>query len=255
MPSVMPSEMSTFRACLLTLVATTALDAQSAPAQARGEPLPLQQAISFDVSAALDDRWRLTVEPLVIGRFTIGLSGSRTTVVDRPTQPDIYRTIATRRVDLSLAPCDPRFPCYPMPSDEPTYRASSLALHVRWYPAALSRDGERQRFAVYIGEFLSREDRRISWPQWIFPPYDAPGAPPDSIVIVIPRPQLPGPSWVQRLRGWEPGVELGARMMMGRRVLIDVGGTIRVATLDDPLSRRRPGQTDARLVLALGFGW
>lgn len=245
------------RVALLTLVTTTALDAQSAPSRARGAPLPLVQAVSIDVSAALDERWRLTVEPLVIGRFTLGLSGSRTTEIDQRTSPVIYETYAGGvMLDPRFAPpCLPYSQCDPVPSGEPTYRASSLALHVRWYPAALSRDGERQRFAVYIGEFLSREERRITWPQWISPPYYPPGLPPDSIVIVIPRPQFPGPSWVQRLRGWEPGAEIGARLMMGRHFLIDVGGTVRIATLDDPFSRRRPGQTDTRLVLAIGFGW
>ncbi len=248
MPSVTPS----FRTCLLTLATTTVLCAQSAQAQARGAPLPLRQALSFDLSAALDDRWRLTVEPLVIGRFTLGLSGSHTSETDRPEQPLLYRSFAEPARDLPFAPCLPEYSsCFPIPSGEPTYRASSLALHARWYPAALSRDGERQSFAVYIGEFLSYEKRRISYPQWITPPY----YPTDSLIIVIPRPPTPGPAMVQRLSGWEPGAEIGARVMMGRHVLIDVGGMVRVTTLDDPLARRRPGKTDTRFVVAVGIGW
>ena len=243
--------MPPFRVCLL-LVAATVLGAQSVPAQAHGEPLPLKQAISFDVSAALDDRWRLTVEPLVIGRFTIGLSGSRSTEVDRASQSVRNESYPTRRVALSFAPCLPSIPCYPIPSGEPTYRASSLALHVRWYPAALSRDRDRQQFAVYIGQFLSHEERRISQPQWIYPQYTPPF---DSLGIYPPMAPSFGPSWVQRLRGWEPGAEIGARLMMGRHLLIDTGVTVRIVTLDDPLARRRPGQTDARFVLAIGFGW
>ena len=198
--------MSPFRLCLLTLVVARALAAQSTPAQARREPLPLRQTVSVDLSAALDGRWRLIIEPLVIGRFTLGLSGSHTTAVDRPSLPIIYETFGARPSDLSFAPCLPAYgPCDPFPTSEPTYRASSLALHARWYPAALSRDGDRQAFAVYIGEFLSYEKRRISWPQWISPPY----YPTDSLIIVIPRPPTPGPEWVQRLRGWEPGARPG----------------------------------------------
>ena len=244
--------MSPFRSCLLTLAITSALAARSAPSQTRREPLPLRQTLSFDLSAALDGRWRLIVEPLVIGRFTLGLSGSHTSEVDRPSQPVIYETLAARPSERSFDPCLPAYcPSYPFPSAEPTYRASSLAFHARWYPPALSRNGDRQAFAVYVGEFLSYEKRRISWPQWISSPYD----PTDSLIIVIPRPPTPGPEWVQRLRGWEPGAEIGARVMMGRHVLLDVGGTVRVATLEDPLARRRPGRTDARFVVALGIGW
>lgn len=245
--------MSSVRVCLLSLTIATALGARSTPAQPRPAPLPLKQAVSFDLSAALDDRWRVIVEPLVIGRFTLGLSASYTTAIDRPSQPIIYESFGTTAPDRSFAPCFPGYgPCGPLPGSDPTYRASGLALHARWYPEALSRDGDRQAFAVYIGEFVSYEKRRISWPQWIYPPYYPPG---DSLVIVIPGPPTPVPSLVQHLRGWEPGAELGARVMMGRHVLIDVGGTVRVATLDDPLARRRPGKTDARFVVAIGVGW
>ncbi|MCE9602572.1 MAG: hypothetical protein K8S21_10245 [Gemmatimonadetes bacterium] len=245
--------MSCVRVVVLSLVVGTALGAQSAPSVPRRAPLPLKQSLSFDLTAALDDRWRLAVEPLVIGRFTLGLSAAHTTEVDRPSQPVIYETFATRPMDLSFAPCLPLYgPCGPFPDGEPSYRASSLALHARWYPAVLSRDGDRQAFAVYIGEFLSYEKRRVSWPQWIYPPYYPPT---DSLIIVIPGPPSPGPTVVQHLRGWEPGAEIGARVMMGRHVLIDVGGTVRVATLDDPLSRQRPGRTDARFVVAIGIGW
>lgn len=242
--------MSFVRVSLLTVLTATALAAQSAPLPARREPSSLLQTFTFDISAALDERWRLAVEPLVFGRFTLGLSGSRTTQVDRPTPQIYYATPITRPVDLSFAPCCPVCDCFPSPDGEQGYRASSLSLNARWYPAALARDGERQRFAVYVGEFMSYEQRRISWPQWIYPPW-----PQDSLGIYTPgRPAL-GPSSVQRLRGWEPGAEVGARVMMGQRVLIDVGGMVRVATLDDPLSRRRPGDTDARLVIAIGIGW
>lgn len=242
--------MSFFRIALLTAVSAPALAAQSGSPPARRDASPLLQTLTFDVSAALDERWRLTVEPLVFGRFTLGLSGSRTTQVDRPTPPVYYAMPIARRADLSIAPCCPVCDCYPSPDGEQSYRASSLSLHARWYPAALARDGERQRFAVYVGEFLSYEQRRISWPQWIYPPW-----PQDSLGIYTPGRPTPGTSFVQRLHGWEPGAEVGARLMMGRRVLIDVGGIVRVATLDDPLSRRRPGETDARLVMAIGIGW
>jgi len=194
----------------------------------------------------------VAVEALVIGRFTLGLSGSHTTEVDRSSPSIIYETFGRRTANLSLAPCPPCYgPSDPFASGEPTYRASSLALHARWYPAALSRDGDRQAFAVYIGEFLSYEKRRIAWPQWSITPY----VPADSFAMIPPWPPISGPAWVQHLRGWEPGAEIGARVMMGRHVLIDVGGTIRVTTLEDPLARRRPGGTDARFVVAIGVSW
>ncbi len=246
--------MSWFRFVVLTLIPTTALAAQGAPSAMRREPLPLRQTLSFDLNAALDARWRLSVEPLVIGRLTVGLSASSTAVVDQPAPERSYALLSARETDLSLAPCAYGGPCYPYPTSEPTYRASSLSLHTRWYPTGLSRDGERQQFAVYIGEFLSYEERRISWPQWLEAPYPLPA---DSLGgSGLPwSPPSPGPSWVERLHGLEPGAEIGARLMMGQRVFIEVGGMVRIVTVDDPLSRRRPGDSDARLQLAIGFGW
>jgi len=247
--------MTPFRIALMTCVATcvvsAAIGAQSAPSSSPRTPMPLRQTLTVDLGAALDERWRLTVEPLVLGRFTLGLSGSRTTEAVQSVPQILY---SVTRLD-PFAPCLPGGQCYPFPTGAPTYRASSLALHARWYPAALSRAGDRQGFAVYVGEFLSREERRISWPEWISPPYSPF---PDTLLIPgIPRPIAPwiGPAWVQQLRGWEPGAELGARVMMGNRVLIDVGGEVRVATLDDPFARRRPGRTDARFAVAIGIGW
>ena len=54
--------MSFFRLSLLTAATATALNAQSASPHARGESSPLLQTLTFGVSDALDERWRLTVD-------------------------------------------------------------------------------------------------------------------------------------------------------------------------------------------------
>ena len=257
-----------FRQAILSVLTSGSLLAQLAVPEPRREPLPVLQTISVDLGAAMQERWRLAVEPLVFGRFTIGLAGSFTTTPDGEgwrSPPIVYYETFAPTPPCSIV--DPYY-CQPFPEGKSSYRAWSITAHARWYPAALSFDRERQRVGVYIGEFLGYQQRRISGSQLIYAPYYPPedsvftptggGALPYPYPYPGPYPYpypTPGPRWIERLHGWEPGAEVGARLMMGKRVLVDVGGSLRMVAIDDPYSRLRPGAADTRFVLAVGIGW
>lgn len=230
--------------------------------------LPVAHTVAVDLRAALDQRWRLAIEPLVFGRFSLGLSGAFTTTADEEPfapMPLLEGFVGTRQM---FAPCLPDGYCPPVMMERQSYRATTLSLHTRWYPAFLSRRGDDQGYAVYLGEFLSLQDRRMRWPSYIQPPIGYPDQPvpmtaPDSSIIIpdpypypypYPRP-YPVPSSAQRLRRIEPGAELGVRVMLGRRMLLDVGGIVRFVRIDDPMSARRPGDVESRLVTLLGVTW
>jgi hypothetical protein len=61
--------------------------------------------------------------------------------------------------------------------------------------------------------------------------------------------------YTQILHGWEPGVEFGVRLLPMRRMVMDVGGRFRLATIEDYRSGTRAGGVDSRLVVAVGVGW
>jgi len=68
------------------------------------------------------------------------------------------------------------------------------------------------------------------------------------------------PSWWlyyadQRLDGWEPGIEVGARIAPLPHVFIDVGGWWKLVRIEDPMQRKQPGDVESKLVVAVGIGW
>jgi hypothetical protein len=251
--------MRSVRPALLGLLVAGALSAQqpSRPSTPR-QPLPVMQTVTFDVAGALQQRWRLNLEPLVFGRFTVGLAASYTTHA-----PDNWtgQPVPVLEGTWVLPPC--AYPgCLgpPIAANSPPYRAWSFELSGRWYPAVLSIGSARQAVGLYIGEFVGYHRREITWRPiyYVYPPLatDTVLPQPDTLPGPgpVPYPQ-PGPPWTQRLRGWEPGVEAGVRVVTARHVVIDVGGWFKLATLDDPLASVRPGHVDARLVVAVGAGW
>jgi hypothetical protein len=253
--------MRVLRLTLLSLLVAGTLVAQAPRRYADREPLPLLQTVTFDAAAALQERWRVAMEPLIFGRFTVGLSGTFTTEPDLEWPPPW--PIPLMEAGSPTIPCYIDY-CPPYLGDAPRYRAWSMNLHARWYPAALSLGGDRQRVGVYVGEFLGYHERRITWRQTAYRTQYPPYTPVDTVIPppdTLPQPYdpypypIPGYSWVQKLRGWEPGAEAGVRVMMGRHVVIDVGGWFRLATIEDPLSTTRPGDVDARFVAAVGIGW
>jgi hypothetical protein len=262
---------------LLSAIAPEAA-AQGRGPRLRGSPVildtPVPRSVSLDLGAALDERWRLQLEPIVLGRVTIGVSGQWTTAPDRDQSGGVVTPLALALPPDGDAPCTSEicttgWPGYDPGEQRVRYRAAAASLHVRWYPELLSVGDEGRSAQLYIGEYIGYHRRRItttSWYGWggVEPPIGGPGVPepgrPDSAVAppVIPPVLPPYPTqsrWTQHLRGWEPGIELGVRGQLGPRLLMDLGFSTRLVTIDDPLSARRPGQTDTRLVVGVGFGW
>ncbi len=234
-------------AAVLAAAAAVPLAAQAPrPATTRS---PMLQSATFDVVAAFDERWRMQLEPLVFGRFSIGLSGSYTTQHDGFGYP--YPLPAQD-------PCPVNVLCttggY---GNGPPYRAWSVDLSARWYPAALSLGGRRQAVAVYLGEFVGYHRRQYDGPVYYGScPVCASPQPADTLTNPPPPGSpLPYGGLTRTITGLEPGLEAGLRVLPARHVVIDVGGRFRLATLEDPMQRLRPGDMDSRLVVAVGVGW
>lgn len=275
--------MRAFRPTLFSLFLATSLAAQTPTRQ--GAPTPPaavtpRQTLSFDVAALVDDRARVGLEPLVFGRWTIGLGASYTRTAPEegfpypvPLRDFGQRDVVTETtgptvVVIQRPPCILGYPCpdtYPF--ERPKYRAWSLDLSARYYPPALSFSGPQQRLMVYVGEFIGYHRRRVEQNLIYYYgcPYceSPPPLPPDSLLTpppdsgYYPPIYIPPPvsRFTQNLRGWEPGVEIGVRLIPASPVFIDVGGWFKLVTVDDPMQRIRPGDVDSRLVVAVGIGW
>lgn len=235
---------------LLALPLASALAAQTpapSPASPARLPAPVLQTATFDVAAAFQQHYRAMIEPLVFGRFAIGLSGEYTTEPEGEVYAILYPSCPVNMLCGGSTA-----------SDGSEYRAWSFNLHARWYPAALSFGGERQAAALYVGEFIGYHERRTSQPIYYGCPncYYPPPQPPDTTIYNPPIPPPGGNSvYTQVLRGWEPGVEFGVRLLPMRHVVMDIGGRFRLATIEDYRSGTRPGGVDSRLVVAVGVGW
>jgi hypothetical protein len=257
--------MRAIRLAFLTFVVAGSLAAQEPVPRAPRTPAPMMQAVTLDGTALLlDEQWRVVLEPFVIGRFTIGLTGSYTTKPEQ--EPSYYypypMPLAETQVWEPPYPCYPGGPCPSYPSI--TYKAWSLGLSARWYPASLSIGGERQQVGVYIGEFISYHKRELNyWPVYYRGPDDPMPLdtvlPPDTTVYPYPDPYpYPYPTepwWTETLKGWEPGLELGVRLTARPHIVFDVGGWVRFVSIQDPTSSTKPGDLDARFVLGVGIGW
>jgi hypothetical protein len=235
------------------IAGTLAAEAPAASQSAR-VPAPVLQTATLDIASAFHQHYRAMIEPLVFGRFAIGLSGEYTT------QPEA----SGYDVTMFAVDCAADVRCGGVTSfDGSGYRAWSFNLHARWYPGALSFSGQRQSVSVYLGEFIGFHERRTNQ-QIYYGCYGCVTEPPrtDSSIVVQPQPYpYPDPypggssSFWQVVRGWEPGAEFGVRVLPMRHVVLDVGGRVRLARLEDYQSGTRPGGIDTRLVVAIGVGW
>jgi hypothetical protein len=236
--------MRSLRLAILPLLVAASLAAQApAPSNAPATPAAAvapDRTAFFDVAALIGSRERFGLEPLVFGRWTVGLvaahshSGASAPVLTAPIGiPD------------AVMPC-PSFGCGPQyPAGWSSYNAWSLDFAARYYPAALTSSDARRRFMVYVGEFVGYQWRtinRISYAYPLFAPCPAPGCT-DPV------------NETQRLSGWEPGAEIGMRLRPLEPLFIDVGGWFKLVRLNDPTQRLRPGDLDSRLVVAVGVGW
>jgi hypothetical protein len=247
---------------ILPLLVAASLAAQTPPASsANATPVAVlspRRTAFFDVAALVDNRQRFGLEPLVFGRWTVGLVGAHTRTTTS-TQVIAYGNPLADPIPTTLCPvqgCPPQYP-----GSDAKYNAWSLDLAVRYYPAAWSFSNPRQRMMVYVGEFIGYHQRTVDQPIYAYPLMGVPATPArTSLDSVIPNPPvpypLPNPQPVRsRLTGWEPGAEIGVRLMPLEPVFIDVGGWFKLVTIDDPMQRVRPGQLDSRLVVAVGVGW
>ena len=226
------------------------------PPPASGDS-PILQTVTFDVAAAFQQRYRVSTEALVFGRFSVGLSGEYTT---QSNDQSVYYPPPVAACPIQQLCASDGFS-----EDGPKYRAWSFNLHGRWYPRQLSFDGERQSASIYIGEFIGYHERHVT--QTLYYGYVCPACgipprsdsavyfPPDSGRFYPPYPYPGGTSFTQILHGWEPGAEFGVRVLPARHVVIDVGGTLRIETLMDPQSGTRPGGLVKQLMVAVGVGW
>ncbi len=276
---------------ILLLVITPA----ALPGQTRSErpPAPVPLTLTGDLAAAVEDRWTVALEAVALGRWTVGLRGSytRERELDCYTYgyggpyldycgPVPLRGVEEQTASSAGIPCMADRPCVVMSipcyvgqpcGDIPGYRAWSFDLALRYYPAILSLAGPRQNLGVYLGEFIGFHRRRLTYEVVYAPPcYDCVRPLADSTGIIsrldtiIPPPDslpypYPQPSYVQRVRdmleGFEPGVEVGVRLMPSRHVVMDVGGRWVLVRVDDPTRRRRPGDVDPALVVSIGISW
>lgn len=263
--------MRPLRPILLLLCVATPLAAQTPARGADAGGLAPRQTLAFDAAALVDERVRVALEPLVFGRFTIGLAAAHTRTADPPDYVNIYPPVYAGGINCgdirTLCAASPLPPicidyCPPYPDPGSKYRAWSLDLSVRYYPAPLTLSGPRQRAMVYVGEFIGYHRRRVEQSYLYYgcpyceapPPSDSMGLPPpDSATFAPPQPYYN--RFVQNLRGWEPGVEVGVRLIPAAPVFVDVGGWFKLVTVEDPMQRIRPGDVDSRLVVAVGVGW
>jgi hypothetical protein len=241
--------MRSLRLTILPLMIATSLAAQ-APAPTTSAPAPVavvapQRAAFFDVAALVNNRQRFGLEPLIFGRWTLGLIGSHYST-GAPVQVQNYN------YPLAGGPAVPTTLCpiqgcpTPYPGSASSYSAWSLDFAVRYYPAALSFNDPRRRLLVYIGEFVGYQWRTVTQVAYAYP-----------LAIPCPAPGCSGTpvNQSQHFTGWEPGAEVGVRLKPLEPLFVDVGGWFKLVTVDDPTQRIRPGQLDARLVVAVGIGW
>jgi hypothetical protein len=244
---------------LQTLLAAAALAVAAPPcAQAQLPPLPAAHSLWFDAGALLNDQVRAGAEVLRLGRFTAGLAIAYST---KPHPRDqVYYPIAYAADNSPLPQCDPRmlslcaYPYYFGYADATRYRAWAFDLAVRYYPEPLAFRNGDTRMMVYAGAYAG-----YHWRRWDESPiyYAYPlGVREDSIVPLPGYPVVPYPSTLRHtLKGLEPGMELGVRLLPIGPLFLEAGGRFTLAVVDDPMQRVQQGDVEARLVLTGGIAW
>jgi hypothetical protein len=146
----MGARMHALRLTLLPLLVATSLAAQSPTSSSNSAPAAVApgRSVFFDVAALVGSRQRLGLEPVVLGRWTVGFIVTRV---------DTGGT-SQGQVNLPFGLFQVSLPC-PAPGCSgtyvtPTYIAWSVDVAVRYYPPLRSR-----RFMLYLGEFLGYDWR------------------------------------------------------------------------------------------------
>jgi hypothetical protein len=265
----------------LPLLVAGALAAQAPAPRAQPEPPPpTNRSVWFDAGALLDHQIRAGFEGVTLGRYTFGLA---VTYDDRAhPRDDIYYPLGYAYPQTYLPvrdpiPCsDPRFLALCANPYEveyaffpPRYRAWSVNLAARYYPAFFSFRNGASRMMVYAGGFLGfhwRVVQQTQSPYYYNPLVDTvpiPLAPRDTVVT---PPDTSGrgvysplPPWSYAVRktiaGLQPGLEIGVRLQPVGGLFLEAGGRFNLITIDDPMRRERLGDVESRLVIAAGFAW
>lgn len=229
--------MRSLRLAVLPLLVATSLAAQapvpSADSSAPAATVAPQRTVFFDFAALANYRERFGLEPLVLGRWAIGLIGTHSSMLP-PIKVEYLNGPLMGPSAAQTVLC-PIGGCQFDPASVTSYNAWSLDAAVRYYPATLSfGDARWGRITVYLGAFTGYQWRAITQVSAAGPLVSE-----DRTVIT----------------GVEPGTELGLRFKPLAPIFVDVGGWFKLVRLDDPGQSLRPGQLDARLVTAVGIGW
>ncbi len=235
------------------LLMAAALLGTTPRAHAQAVPAAPARSLWYDAGALIDERYRAGAEVASLGRFTVGLA------ISYSHTPHPRGTLLLPPLDGGPVTSSPAgMACaYPGCSYDyglaSRYRAWAFDLAVRYYPEALAFRNRDARLMVYGGAYAGYHWRR--WDESLF--YYNPPVPlaTDS---VVPPPQYPVayPYALHRtIKGLEPGLEAGVRLLPAGGLFFEAGGRFTLATLDDPLQRVQQGDVEATLVLAAGLAW
>jgi len=208
----------------------------------------IRHSASLDLAALADGELHASIQPLVVGRSAFGVSLARW-----------WGGGPVYAVPLGAELVAPSVSVTPHPA-----REYMVDLSARVYPLSLSSAQAGHRISGYLGGFLGfhrRElDETIQQPcvleggQIICPLAGSSGS--SVIPCLIPCQPPPGPQIVHAIsNGFEPGAELGVRVTPLGDLFFELGGWARMITFSDPTGRFEDGQVDARLTIAVGFGW
>lgn len=262
----------------IALAVAALFGAGTAAGQTPGNPgPPAPHSLWFDAAALADDEILAGVEALTLGRVSLGASiGYSHTAHPRDVLVPPYGYLATQSGPYPV--CDPRMlmlcapPTY-YAGDSPRYRAWTAAFTARFYPASFSFRNGASRMQVYAGGHAAY--RWSSWDESVvyngcpYCAYPLAGSavggsprptPADSVIVMPPNPYpYPVPcclSPVRHSRGsFEPGLDVGVRLLPIGPLFVEVGGRFTLVTADDAMRRTMQGDVESRLVLAAGLAW
>ncbi|HYV96251.1 MAG TPA: hypothetical protein VE967_02220 [Gemmatimonadaceae bacterium] len=251
-----------YRHLILSLVLAVSASPLAAQRRVRRPPplTPMLQSLTVDVASAFDERYRAMIEPLVFGRFSVTIAGEYT----RHGDDDVTRFA------YPVDDCPPERLCagqnaadYGFDGNNRHFREWAFEIGGRWYPKQLTFANARQAASFYAGEYIGyRQRRRTDYVYYgcptcnYYPPPRADSGtafPPDSGVFTYPP---PSPStYTTTIHAWEPGAEIGVRIIPARHVVLDVGGRFRMVRLRDYTNGNERGDIDSKLLVAVGIGW
>jgi hypothetical protein len=223
---------------------------------AAAQGAPVRQSVSVDLAALVDGEVRASIEPIILGRTTLGVSVARWWSGGYGGSA-LAGGLATPGDLVPLA--------HPA-------REYMLYLSARVYPAAFSSSAPRHRVSGYLGAFVGLDRRELDQNyQTCQPGYACPLTGSGSTPAVIcgcpvitstsgsttcQCPPSPGGGANTAVSlGVEPGAEIGIRAMPLQFLVLEIGGWARLITFPDPTGRFEEGQIDSRLTFSIGVSW